>query len=341
MNSARDDSEMTKVLELFFGDRLPGSQPTVSNLRRVNSGRSRENWTFDLTWQEVGVERSEALILRRDPAGGLVDTDRKTEFAVLRCLERTAVPAPVGRWIDPDGDYFGSPSLIMRREPGYCDYYVLNGERPVEVRRRLAETFCDLLAEVHHVDIDGTGLRDVLEVPADPASQQLEYWEEVLRGDQIEPYPEVDLAVTWMRENLPSPLTPVLVHGDFKPGNILLHGGVVSAVLDWELAHIGDPGEDLGWVTQPLRKREHLIEGHWGTEQLLERYELSSGIRISDDRLRWWNLFATFRTAVMQVSGLRSYVEGRSRQFYRPTPKVLKALLDALTGSPRGVGHEA
>lgn len=340
MSGSGGDPVMIEMLEKFFDDRLPGSCPRIRDLRRVSSGRSRENWTFDLSWRHDGEETSEALILRRDPDGGLVDTDRQTEFAVLGCLEKTAVPAPVGRWIDPMGSYFGSPSLIMRREPGDCDYYLLNSDLPLEMRRGLAERICDMLIEVHQVDLDGAGLLGVLEVPADPAEQQLEYWETVFRSDQREPYPEIDLAIAWLGANLPPPLGPVLVHGDFKPGNILVSDGKPTALLDWELAHIGDPGEDLGWVTQPLRKREHFIDGHWGEEQVLERYRRRTGIEISVDRLRWWNQFATFRTAVMQVSGLRSYLEGRSKQFYCPTAKVLRALLDGSTPGG-GAGLEA
>ncbi len=341
MSTGSKEPVMSEMLERFFGDRIPGSHPTIRNLRRVSSGRSRENWTFDLAWQQDGEDRSEPLILRRDPAGGLVDTNRETEFAVLRCLQKTAVPAPVGRWIDPEGAWFGSPSLIMRREPGDCDYYLLNSELPLETRWRLAERICDLLTVVHQVDLEDAGLRKVLEVPADPAEQQLRYWEAVFRSDQREPYPEIELALAWLRENLPPPLGPVLVHGDFKPGNVLVRDGELTALLDWELAHIGDPGEDLGWVTQPLRKREHFIEGHWGEEQVLERYRKGTGIEISADRLRWWNQFATLRTAVMQVSGLRSYLEGRSTQFYRPTARVLRTLIDGAGTAVGGVGVEA
>lgn len=332
-----DRDHMDERLARFLADRFPGSAPAVTGLRRLTAGRSRQNWAFDLTYRSGGEVVTESLILRSDPKGGLVETDRQTEFSVLSCLEATAVPAPVARWIDADGTWFGSPSLIMRRETGDCDYYILNGDRPLPERVALARAFCDLLSEVHRVDVESCGLVDVLAVPVDPARDQLDHWESVLHDDQLEPYPEIELALTWLRDSLPPPAAPVLVHGDFKPGNILVDDSAVSALLDWELAHIGDPAEDLGWVTQPLRTREHLIDGHWGPSELLEHYERCTGISIAPGALRWWNVFAALRTAVMQVSGLRSYLEGRSSEPYRPTSSVLGTLLEGawqLDGGP-------
>lgn len=322
---------MLGQLEAFFNDQLPGASPRISGLVKTSLGRSRQNWAFDLAWQDGGGESHEPLILRSDPPGGLVETDRGTEFAVLKAVERTAVPAPVVRWLDAEGKWFGRPSLIMRRAPGTCDYYVLNGSRPLEERTALAEQLCDLLVTVHKVDWRAAGLGDVLDDPGEWASiVEVDQWEAVLRRDQREAYPEIDLAAQWLRSTAPRAQHTVLVHGDYKPGNVLLEGSEVTALLDWELAHLGDPMEDLGWVTQPLRRREHIIPGVWEDAQLLERYQQATGFRVDDANVRWWNVFATYRTAVMQVSGLRAFLEGRSEEPYRPTARVLGSLVDAV-----------
>lgn len=131
-------------------------------------------------------------------------------------------------------------------------------------------------------------------------------------------------------ENAPSSTSTVLVHADFKPGNILLEGQEVTALLDWELAHLGDPLEDLGWVTQPLRASEHTIENAWSADDLLNHYESVTGTTVDRDAVRWWVAFSSFKTAVMQVSGLRAFVEARSEEPYRPTRRVLSAQLDAI-----------
>ncbi|QRP50253.1 phosphotransferase family protein [Amycolatopsis sp. FDAARGOS 1241] len=311
----------------FLADRL-GSSPKIAGLTRVGVGRSRENWVFDLV--HADGER-EPLILRRDPDGGLVDTDRGTEFAVLRALEPSRLPAPHARWLDSDGTWLGKPSLIMRREPGECDYRVVNGDRPLAERASLARRFCDLLAEVHLVDWRAGGLGGVLDDPGEQAARhELIRWETVLRQDQLEALPELDLALGWLRAHAPAAQRTVLVHADFKPGNILLEGDRVTALLDWELAHLGDPLEDLGWVTQPLRRREHLIDGVWERADLVRRYQDVTGTEVDETALAWWAAFATFKTAVMQVSGLRAFLDGRSDEPYRPTRKVLGTLLAAL-----------
>ncbi|SDP13599.1 Predicted kinase, aminoglycoside phosphotransferase (APT) family [Klenkia soli] len=315
-------------------DFLAGQEGTagtrIADLRRAGAGRSRENWLFDLVGP--GPQDREPLILRSDPDGGLVDTSRAQEFAVLRALEASTLPTPRVRWLDATGAQLGSPSLLMRREPGTCDYRVVNGDRPETARRALAESFCDLLADVHAVDWRGLGLDDVLVDPGEQAAlHELEHWEQVLRADQLEALPELDLAIDWLRTRARPARRTVLVHADYKPGNILLEGDRISSLLDWELAHLGDPLEDLGWVTQPLRAGEHLIDGAWTADDLVARYTAAFGLEVADDELRWWVVFSTFKTAVMQVSGLRAFTEGRSDEPYRPTRRVLATLLAAIT----------
>jgi aminoglycoside phosphotransferase (APT) family kinase protein len=336
-----EDYRLGEQLMAFLSAQLNGAESIIVDLRRIGIGRSRENWVFDLiSHRDDGSEEREALILRRDPEGGLVETDRATEFAVLRSLERSSLQVPRARWLDAQGTWLGRPSLIMNREVGEAEYRVLNGNRPPAERKALAEQFCDLLGQVHRVDWRQLGLADVFPDPGQrAASVELGRWERILRRDQLEAYPELELAISWLREFAPSSRRTVLVHADFKPGNILLDGRRVTALLDWELAHLGDPAEDLGWVTQPLRAREHLITGEWARRDLLEHYSRVTGFELDDANIDWWATFATFKTAVMQVSGLRSFVEGRSFQPYRPSRKVLGTLLRAIDDGSRYAPH--
>lgn len=303
--------------------------PRIERLERVGVGRSRENWLFDAVWPGGTVE---PLIVRRDPRGGLLETSRATEFAVLRALEATAVPAPRVRWLDADGSQLGRPSLVMVREPGEVDYFVVNGDRPLDERLDLAQRFSDLLAILHTADWDAAGLGAVLRDPGPEAARaELAGWTAILRRDQQEPWPELEMARHWLAANTPRSARTVVVHGDFKPGNVLVDDDDrLVALLDWELAHLGDPMEDLGWITQPLRLREHLIPGAWERADLFARYEAATGIPVDTDAVAWWNVLASYKTAVMQVSGLRSFREGRSDEPYRPTATVLRALLDAV-----------
>lgn len=327
-----EPAALSDRLHRFIEEQIPGADASIVDLRPIGLGRSRDNWVFDLIISEPdGTKRREPLILRCDPEGGLVDTDRATEFSVLRALEPSAVPTPAARWLDATGEKLGRPGLVMRRESGACDYRVVNGELPLEVRIDLARQFCDLLAQVHSVDWRQLGLDAILPDPGPEAARaELRRWEDVLRKDQLEAHPELDYALQVLEETAPRAARIVLVHADFKPGNVLLEDNRATSLLDWELAHLGDPLEDLGWVTQPLRAAEHLIAGSWERDDLVAHYESVTKSVVDRDSLSWWMTFSSFKTAVMQVSGLRAFLEGRSAEPYRPTRRVLSTLLDAL-----------
>jgi aminoglycoside phosphotransferase (APT) family kinase protein len=320
--------KLQRQLEDFVHAEVGARAPEISGLERLGVGRSRENWIFDARWPDGRVE---PLILPQDPPGGQVDTDRAVEFAVLRALEGSGLAAPRALWLDAQPRWLDRPSLVMVREPGTCEYDVVNGHRPLEVRARLAREFCELMAAVHALDWRALKLDAVLPDPGpSPARHELRSWEAILHQDQLEAYPELELAIDHLAATAPACESPVLVHADFKPGNVLLDGDRITALLDWELVHLGDPLEDLGWVTQPLRTKEHLIPGVWEREDLIAHYAAVRGIDIDPAAVQWWNTFSTFKTAVMQVSGLRAFLEGRSDDFYRPHPKVLSTLLGAL-----------
>lgn len=332
--SNRDDAVIGERIRSFVTSQLgPEAEVAVHDVVRVGVGRSRENWLFDATWRTDDGKVREPLIVRRDPQGGLLETDRATEFAVLKRLESTDVPAPAVRWLDPDGAFLGRPSLVMVREPGTCDYFVLDDDdRPEPRRIDIARRLCELLAAVHGVYWRLAGLGSVLDDPGpNAAAAAVDHWESILRRDQLEPHPELELAVRWLRVNAPRSPATVLVHGDFKVGNVLLgDNDEIIALLDWELAHLGDPHEDLGWVTQPLRTREHYVAGRWERSELLGHYEQVTGRTVDPDAVAWWNVMSCYKTAVMQASGLRSFVEHRSDVHYQPTAEVLGTLLDLI-----------
>ena len=206
--------------------------------------------------------------------------------------------------------------------------------RPPAARSDLARRLCELLALVHRVDWRKVGLDRVLDDPGPAAAAAaVDHWEAILRRDRLEPHPELELAARWLRTHAPRSPGTALVHGDFKVGNVLLDpDDQIVALLDWELTHLGDPHEDLGWVTQPLRTREHYVPGSWERDEFLGHYEAVSGLPVDQLAVHWWNVMSCYKTAVMQASGLRSFVEGRSDELYLPTAHVLGTLLELVDG---------
>ena len=325
-------STLEDVLVRWLALELPEDTAiTLSGLRRTSLGFSRENWVFDLEWSRPDEHGRDPLIARRDPLGSVLVTDRQTEFDVLRALEGTSVPAPRARWIDADGRRLERPTIVMVREVGECDWFVLNGGRPLPARVGIARQLCDLLASIHHVDWRGIGLGEVFVDPGGDASlAELDHWEEVLRTHQLEPLPELELVFGWLRRRAPKAGATVLVHGDFKPGNTLLRGDEVAVMLDWELAHLGDPLEDLGWVTNPLRRREHIIPGAWEVDDLVGHYEQITGTAVDRQALRWWNVFSNLKLSVIVLTGLAAYVDGRYDRSYQLPCSLISLMFDLM-----------
>jgi aminoglycoside phosphotransferase (APT) family kinase protein len=321
MDDDDDPKQLEARLVAWLHDEVsPDGELRIHGLRRTSAGYSRQNWVFDAEWETAGKPVHAELIARRDPPGSVLATDRETEYRLLRALERASVPTPRARWLDADGRRLGRPTLVMDREAGECDWFVLNGARPLQARRALAEELLDALVAIARVDWRALGIGEFLDDPGPDASQRaLDFWEHQIRDAQLEPLPELEIALSWLRAHAPTSRETVLVHADFKPGNTLLRGDRLGVILDWELAHLGDPVEDVAWVTQPLRAREHQIPGVWERAQILERFHAATGIDVSDEELRWWHTFALFRTVSTMIRGTAAYVDGRyDRAFHFP-----------------------
>jgi len=316
---------MQVLLQAWAVDELGDDDALVEGVRRTSAGFSRENWEFDL----VHAGTTEALIARRDPAGSVLETDRAVETAVLRALVPTVVPAPTVRWSDPAGARLGRPTVVMDRAAGDCDWFVLNGPRPLPTRIDIAHQLCDRLADIHGVDWRAAGLGDVFDDPGGEAAHRaVDHWESVLRRVQLEAQPELELVIGWLRAHAPNAGATTLVHGDFKPGNVLLTGDDVTLVLDWETAHLGDPVEDLGWVTNPLRAREHRIDGAWEPADLVARWERRTGLTARPDAIRWWNVLANLKLCVIVLTGTMAFVDGRFDRVHQPPVNLYRVLLD-------------
>jgi aminoglycoside phosphotransferase (APT) family kinase protein len=299
----------------------------IEGLVRTSAGFSRENWVFDL----VARGARQALIARRDPLGSVLETDRAVETAVLQALAGSAVPAPVVVWSDPDGARLGRPTVVMERASGVCDWFVLNGDRPLEVRVAIAHRLYDRLADIHRFDWRAAGLGAVLDDPGPTAAvAAVDHWEGELRRVQLEPEPELELILAWLRAHAPASPVTCLVHADFKPGNTLLTGDDVTLVLDWETAHLGDPHEDLGWVTNPVRAGEHRIPDAWQPDDLLGRWSTRTGIAVDRSSVHWWNVLANLKLCVIVLTGTRAFVEGRLDRVHQPPHTLARVMLDMI-----------
>lgn len=162
--------------------------------------------------------------------------------------------------------------------------------------------------------------------PRQAALWQVNWWSRIWREDQVDPYPLITLAERWMRERLPA--TPrdsddlVLVHGDFRTGNFLFdpESGQFTAVLDWELAHIGDFHEDLGWILQrlfagPAEDGSALACNLIQRDELIRQYQEATGRTVDPRRLAFYEVLAAYKCAVMNLgTGYSAALRGHNHQ---------------------------
>ena len=325
-------SDLRAQIVDFLGESLPpGAAATASDPVNVGGGSSKVNWAFDAVWtQPDGARSSHELMLRQQPDAGVVDTNLGQEFALLRALAATGLPTPEALWADLEPRFFGAPSVVVRRSRGVAHRGALRDKDPMnlgpETRFSLARSFVDLLAAVHAVDV--TAFAGLLpESGADPAGSELVRWETELDVEALDPRGRLEPVRAWLHAHVPAPLPrPCLVHGDYRPANVLIENGSVSALLDWELAHLGDPADDLGWYTCSIYRVEHFPDG-WTIQDFLARYGACGGSVPHPDRLRFWQVLSVFRLAVIALRGARNVERGLAAGPPPPADRVVAAAL--------------
>ncbi len=285
--------EFESALSALVRRILPGAQ-RVDGLRRLSAGATLQTWSFDA----VGEGVSHPLILRRSP-GGLRAAETLSlaaEADLVRGLAGSGVPvAPVVHTLSED-DGLGDGFLMTRVEGETIPRKILRDARFDAVRPRLAARFGAILAALHRVDVAKvSGL-------ADRSTARMVDGMQRRYQERIRPSAVMDYAFAWLRERQPAdPPRLSLVHGDFRNGNVIIGEDDVRAVLDWEIAHLGDPAEDLAWVCVPPWRFGNLSlpVGGFGTrEQMFEVYETVSGMPVDRERVRWWEALGSLRWAI-------------------------------------------
>lgn len=312
------------MLETLVGEylstRLPNSNDViVNNLYRIPGGQSRETWSFDASWREDGVSVKRGFILRRDPDASLLESNLVGEFRVLEVMRKQGIPVPEVLWLEEDGSKLERPFALMERIDG-CEASptkVLMDPGYFGGRARMAREFCTILGRIHAIDLKTASLDFMRRPAADECGlAEIEWWEAIVARESLEPQPVLRAAFRWMRKHLPKPAQRVtVVHADYRTGNFLVApDGEIRGILDWEMTHVGDPLEDIGWAcARPWRwlGTEH-IGGLMERADFYRMYEETSDIRIDEHSVRFWELLANLKLAAIFLTGARSYCEGRT-----------------------------
>ncbi len=292
-----------------------GEPVAVERLSRISGGASRETYKLDA----VTSTGTRPLILRRDPPGSLIETDRRAEFLALKSFHgRVAAPEPL--ILEEQGAELERPFFVMRRIEGGAASSPFARDAYAPHEAKLAEAFFGTLGRIAAADPATLPIAELgaLPSPGDCWRRELDYWAGVIDADELHPQPIVRAAIRWLRRNPPPPAQKLsVVHGDYRSGNFLHDGaGRIIAVLDWEMAHVGDPLEDLGWAMDPLWRHHDpdRVAGLTSKADAIAIWERASGLKVDPAAFRWWELFASVKGQAIWISSAKEYRDGGYRE---------------------------
>jgi aminoglycoside phosphotransferase (APT) family kinase protein len=308
---ASRDEELRDGLSRFLAARWrPGAE--TSDFSHIPGGASRETWRFQAS---AGGERR-GMIVRVDPETSLIDTDRRTEFRAIEAAYRAGLPAPEALFLEEDLQWLGRPFSITAEVPG-CQASA--DAIPPEHREAIGLQKWTLLGRIAALDPLALGLGDVMPATRREtcAMEQLDYWAKVIVDDELHPNPVAHAAIRWLKRRPPPPAQKLsLVHGDYRTGNFLFTPeGEIKAILDWEMAHMGDPLEDLAWSLDPLwcwnqPDLAGLLLPH---AQAVRAWEAGSGLTLDPVAFRWWQVFAAVKGIGIWISSSEDFHSGASK----------------------------
>ena len=286
----------------LLADRL-GAE--IRDLRRLSGGASRQTWSFDVVADD-GVPQP--LILQQERPGALpIGGGMATELAVIQAAARAGVPVPAVIADATSDGSLGAPGMVVERLSGEAiPRRILRDDAFAEARESLVAQCGAALAAVHRIPPD--------DVPPLNDVDQLGFYRDVMDALR-EPHPALELGFAWLERHRPAEVSPTVVHGDFRLGNLLVGPAGLVAALDWELVHLGDPREDLAWLAVRAWRfgATGAVAGLGDRDELIAAYEAAGGAPVDPDALRWWEVLGTVKWGVICMMQASSHLSGANR----------------------------
>jgi len=286
----------------------------VRDVAQLSGGASQETWAFTILRPDGDI----AAILRRSPPGyGSVSgraAGLDAEAELMRLAYDAGVPSPRVLHVLTDADQLGAGFLMEKVEGETIPRKILRDDEFAAARPKLARQIGTILAGLHGI------ARAAL-----PPLRTISSTEEIslLRDDYRSanwPRPVFELALRWLAENDPGASQRVtLVHGDFRHGNLIIGADGVRAVLDWELAHLGDPMEDLGWIcvnSWRFGEIDKPVGGLGSREEMFDGYEAAGG-HVDPARVKFWEVMGTLRWGIMCCGMMQRFRQGPDHSMER------------------------
>jgi aminoglycoside phosphotransferase (APT) family kinase protein len=276
---------------------------TIASVARLSGGASQETWL---------IVAASNFILRRTPGGVARGTSETavplaTEAAVLTAAHISGVPVPKVRWVSPEGGPVGV-GYLMEHVPGETiPRKILRDAEFAAARPVLARQCGNVLAKIHRIPSASLPALNVSDAKA-----QWKTYRDIYDGYDY-PHPVFEAAFKWLEDRLPARPDLTLVHGDFRHGNLMIGPDGLRAVLDWELTHLGDPAEDLGWIcvnSWRFGNSAKAVGGFGNVADLLAGYAEGGGGPMTAERVKFWEIFGTLKWGIMCMTMYKAFATG-------------------------------
>ena len=313
------NEQLTQYLRRRFPD---ADEIVVEEFMAIPGGFSRETYRFDVRMRRGGKVEHYPMILRKDPpkASAILHSNRQVEHELLEAVRRhTDLPVSESYGFELDPAVFGEPAMLIQRMGGSGQTSNLFNDGPDANQAESVIThLCELIAALHLADLEKLNVRGILSDPrgvgVDPSS-----WDRYMETtfayyvnslDQVNFDPGLGScyldAFQTLRREKPRPLRLSLVHGDFNPANFLYENGRVTALIDWENSRVGDPREDLGWMTSmDNMSNTQVMQYPKAKGGFLNYYNELTGFAVTQEEVNYFNLFGTCNIVVPVGSAVK------------------------------------
>lgn len=309
-----------------------GPTAQVAALRALTAGASAATWCFDLSVEGASEPMIAQLFTGEQQFAAALD--KRTQGEVQRCAFAAGIPTPRVDFILEPSDGLGDGFVSAFTAGETLGHRIVRDERFAPARRRMTGQCGTILANIHRMDLS--------DLPPLPAKSPA-----VMVGDLLVAFdaigqciPTFELAFQWLRERAAQDAGTSLVHGDFRNGNFIVDEAGIAQVLDWEMAHLGDPLEDLGWLCMNAWRFGAIdkpVGGFGSREELYAAYERAGGAAVDPEQVRFWEVFGTLKWGLVCQWFGQQFTSGEVRSIERAAigrrvSEVALDLLDLIEG---------
>ena len=281
-----------------------GVEGKVSNLEPLTGGASKEIWKFEVS----NAKQSTKMILRRGSGiEGPLAIKTADEARIQKEVIKVGAPVPIILAVSKNDEELGDSYIMHFVEGESIARKILRDKEYKKALPILAYQCGEAIAKIHNVDINNFSF-----LPKKPAEDQLEDLYSTYQSFE-QPSPVFEYAYLWLKEQDFGNFQESLVHGDFRLGNIIVNAEGLQSIIDWELAHIGNPLQDLGWVcgnSWRFGKNDKVVGGFGDIEDLLEGYNSISKLKVDKEMVKCWQVFGTFRWGVICLIQAYAHLNG-------------------------------